>query len=100
MYDNFNFWYFVLGNWMTDLGGHTKIEVDLIVAVVEALAVLSIPDKQVLIETKLLPTLTKWSEEAIEEAVEIKDEVREVEKLINEEASEIAETLGMNIRHA
>ena len=81
---------------MTDLGGHSKVEVDLIVAVVEALAVLSIPDKQVLIETKLLPTLTKWSEEVIE-AVEIKDEVREVEKLVNEETSEIAETLGMDL---
>ena len=40
-------------------------------------------------------TLTKWSEEAIEEAVEIKDEFREVEKLVNEETSEIAETLGI-----
>ena len=42
-----------LGNWIADLTEQTKGEMDLIMAVEEALAVLTIPDKQVLVESKV-----------------------------------------------
>ena len=56
----------ILGNWILDLNSaHLKskldLELDLMQAVEEALAVLVIPDKQVLTETKIWQTLTEWS---------------------------------------
>jgi histone-lysine N-methyltransferase SETD2 len=51
---------FILGNWITDLGW-SQPELDLKIALEDALAQLAIPDKQVLTETKLWHTMTKWS---------------------------------------
>ena len=57
----------ILGNWIVDLatsGASTvtsEVELDLMQAVEDALAVLVIPDKQVLTETKIWQTMTKWS---------------------------------------
>ena len=54
----------ILGNWILDLTlkpDSTLMELDLMQSVEEALAVLVIPDKQVLTETKIWQTLTQWS---------------------------------------
>ena len=61
---------------------------DLIETVEEALTVLTIPDRQVLIDSKLLQSLQKWDENIL-----VKDEVKEVEKVL-EEKSDISETLS------
>ena len=62
---------------------------DLIETVEEALTVLTIPDKQVLIDSKLLQSLQKWENENIL----VKDEVKEVEKALEEKNNDISETL-------
>ncbi len=59
---------FTFGHWVTDLNGSTDLELNLMETIEDVLAVLTIPDKQVLTDTKLWQTITTWaSEESSEE---------------------------------
>lgn len=55
------------GHWVTDLQGQSQLELNLMESVEDALAVLIIPDKQVLTDTKLWQTITRWTEMQITE---------------------------------
>ena len=48
-----------LGHWMTELQGQNELELNLMESVVDVLAVLSIPDKQVLNETGIWQIISK-----------------------------------------
>ena len=50
----------IIGNWVVELAW-TPVELDLKIELLDALAILPIPDKQVLQETKLWQTVTRWS---------------------------------------
>ena len=61
-----------LGHWMTELRGQNDLELNLMESVEDVLAVLNIPDKQVLNETGLWQTISKLAAGAV---VEVIDEV-------------------------
>ena len=48
-----------LGHWMTELQGQNELELNLMESVVDVLALLSIPDKQVLNETGIWQIISK-----------------------------------------
>ena len=48
-----------LGHWMTELQGQNELELNLMESVVDVLAVLSIPDRQVLNETGIWQIISK-----------------------------------------
>ena len=89
---------YILGNWVSDLMLASQPELDLIEAVEDSLIVLSIPDKQVLVETKLWQTLTRWAEEtALEPEIKNKAESEgyEVKTKAETENGEAQDSLGV-----
>jgi len=59
-----------LGHWMTELRGQNDLELNLMESVEDVLAVLNIPDKQVLNETGLWQTISKLAAGAVVEVIE------------------------------
>ena len=59
-----------LGHWMTELRGQNDLELNLMESVEDVLAVLNIPDKQVLNETGLWQTISKLAAGAVVEAID------------------------------
>ena len=62
-----------LGHWMTELRGQSDLELNLMESVEDVLAVLTIPDKQVLTETGLWQTISKLASGAVVQAVDVNE---------------------------